>query len=219
MSIEPTITTKAARAITRIEAPVNQEEQTLTARAKSGDPSAFEALVVPHRQRILRLIQRILRNREDAEDAVQIALLQAFSHLDDFQGNAQFSSWLSRIAVNAALMRLRTIKRKCETSLDQMVADEDSLVRFQVIEVRPNPEQNYLARERRAILSAAVRQLGPRNRAVLDLRDTQGLSAKETAQVLGIAASTVKARLHRARLKLMQRAQLMLATKARKLPA
>src|SRR5215469_10725551 len=101
---------------------------------------------MPHRDRILRLTQRILRNREDAEDAVQTVFLDALRHLDGFQGRSQFSSWLTRIALNAAFMRLRSARRRTEMSLDEMF-QRDSADRFQVVEARRNPEQECSVKE------------------------------------------------------------------------
>jgi RNA polymerase sigma-70 factor (ECF subfamily) len=98
---------------------ITTEEATLLASARAGDSAAFECLVTPHWDTLLLVTQRILRNREDAEDAVQTAFLDAFRSLNGFQGRSQFSSWLTRIAMNAALMRLRASRRKSETSLNE----------------------------------------------------------------------------------------------------
>ena len=91
---------------------VTEAEEDLLASARAGDAAAFESLVMPHRDAILRLTQRILRNREDAEDVVQTAFLDALRHLHDFQGRSRFSSWLTRIALNAAFMRLRRPRKR-----------------------------------------------------------------------------------------------------------
>jgi RNA polymerase sigma-70 factor (ECF subfamily) len=98
---------------------ITSDETTLLASARAGDAVAFECLVMPHRHTLLRVTQRILRNREDAEDAVQTAFLDAFRNLNGFRGHSQFSSWLTRIAMNAALMRVRVSRRKKETSLEE----------------------------------------------------------------------------------------------------
>src|SRR5215471_8931128 len=113
-------------------------EASLLASARAGDAAAFASLVMPHRDRILRLTRRILRNREDAEDAVQTTFLDALRHLDGFQGRSRFSSWLTRIALNAAFMRLRSARRRTEMSLEEMV-QRDTAGRFQVVEARRNP--------------------------------------------------------------------------------
>jgi RNA polymerase sigma-70 factor, ECF subfamily len=190
-------------------------EETLLIHARAGDPAAFEILVLPHRERILRLARRILRNPEDAEDVVQIAFLEALRHLDGFEGRSKFSSWLMTIATNAALMRLRGKRNKYEMSLDQLVDGADAPARLNVLEPRPNPEQDCSVKELQAVLAAAVNQLGPRYRRVFHLRHIQELSTKETARALGISVTTVKARLHRARIKLTRTAQSMLAPKRR----
>src|SRR6201997_156793 len=106
---------------------VSNEEESLLACARAGDTAAFASLVMPHREGILRLTQRILRNREDAEDAVQTAFLDALRHLDSFQGRSRFSSWLTRIALNAAFMKLRLSRRRTETSLDEMVERDNAV--------------------------------------------------------------------------------------------
>src|SRR5215469_16863957 len=109
---------------------VREEEESLLASARAGDPEAFANLVMPHRNGILRLTQRILRNREDAEDAVQTAFLDALRHLDGFQGRSRFSSWLTRIALNAVFMRLRSSRRRSERSLDE-IFQRDTAATFQ----------------------------------------------------------------------------------------
>lgn len=194
---------------------VELAEQRLLACARSGDAAAFESLVMPHRDAILRLARRILRNQEDAEDVVQIALLEAFRHLNAFQGRSRFSSWLHRIATNAALMRLRASRHKCEMSLDQITEGEDRPAQFHVVESRPNPEQECSAKEVRAVLGEAIDRLRPLYKEVVHLCDVQELSAKEAARILEVPVGTVKARAHRARRKLTQAVRLMLATKRR----
>jgi RNA polymerase sigma-70 factor (ECF subfamily) len=179
---------------------MTNEEENLLVCARAGDAAAFGSLVMPHRDAILRLTHRILRNREDAEDAVQTAFLDALRHLDAFQGRSRFSSWLTRIALNAAFMRLRAGRRKSETSLDEMVERENA--RLQVVEARPNPEQECSAKELRVLLGQAFDRLGPRYAEVLHMHHVQELSAKEAARILGLPVGTVKARLHRARSRL-----------------
>ena len=192
---------------------VTKEEQHLLLCARAGDAAAFGSLVMPHRDAILRLTHRILRNREDAEDAVQTAFLDALRHLDAFQGRSRFSSWLTRIALNAAFMRLRTSRRKTETSLDELVEREST--RLQVVEVRPNPEQACSAKEVRNLLAKAFDRLGPLYAEVLHMHHVQQLSAKEAARILGVPVGTVKARLHRARSRLTRHVRSMLVCRKR----
>ena len=187
-----------------------EEEENLLACARAGNAAAFGSLVMPHRDAIFRLTQRILRNREDAEDAVQTAFLDALRHLDTFEGRSRFSSWLTRIALNAAFMRLRATRRHCETSLDEM-SERDTVPRFQVVEARPNPEQQCSAKEIRVLLGKAIGRLGPRYAEILHMHHVQELSARDAARILGLPVGTVKARIHRARTKLTRHAQSMLA--------
>jgi len=178
------------------------EESTLLASARAGDSAAFECLVMPHWDALLRVTQRILRNREDAEDAVQSAFLDAFRNLNGFHGRSRFSSWLTRIAMNAALMRLRVSRRKRETSLDEVTETGEARATVHLVETRLNPEQEYLSKEGRILLEKGLKKLRPLHLEVLHLRNVQELSAKETARILELPVGTVKARLHRARTKL-----------------
>jgi RNA polymerase sigma-70 factor, ECF subfamily len=192
---------------------ITSEEATLLASARAGDSAAFECLVMPHRDALLRVTQRILRNREDAEDAVQTAFLDAFRNLNGFQGRSRFSSWLSRIATNAALMRLRVGRRKRETSLDEVAETGEARTRIHLVEARPNPEQEYLSKEGRVLLERGLKKLRPLYVEVLHLRDVQELSGKETARILELPVGTVKARLHRARTKLARHVQSIVTRK------
>jgi len=194
---------------------VTREEARLLACARAGDAAAFGSLVMPHRDAIFRVTRRILRNPDDAEDAVQTAFLEALRHLDSFQGRSQFSSWLTRIAMNAAFMRLRTSRRKSETSLDEMIQGVDRSRRLHLAEARPTPEQEYSAKEVRGLLDKALDRLGPLYVEILHMRDIEELSAKEAARILGVPVGTVKARLHRARARLTQHVQVMLVPKRR----
>ena len=193
---------------------MTREEESLLACARAGDAEAFASLVMPHRDGILRLTQGILRNREDAEDAVQTAFLDALRHLHSFQGRSRFSSWLTRIALNAAFMRLRSSRRRTETSLDEMF-QRDTAARLQVVEARPNPEQECSLKEARVALAKAIDRLGPLYAEVLHLLHVQELSAKEAARILGVSVGTVKSRLHRARSRLTRHLRPMLARRRR----
>ena len=186
---------------------ITNEESTLLASARAGDSGAFESLVMPHWGALLRITQRILRNREDAEDAVQTAFLDAFRNLNGFHGRSRFSSWLTRIAMNAALMRLRMSRRKRETSLDEVTETGEVRGKFHPVELRLNPEQEYLSKESRLLLEKGIKKLRPLHVEVLHLRDVQQLSAKETARLLELPVGTVKARLHRARTTLTRHVQ------------
>ena len=181
---------------------ITGEEATLLASARAGDPAAFEGLVMPHWDALLRVTQRILRNREDAEDAVQTAFLDAFRNLNTFHGRSRFSSWLTRIAMNAALMRLRVSRRKRETSFDEVTETGEARAKFHPVETRLNPEEEYLSREGRVLLQEGLMNLRPLDVEILHLRSVQELSAKETARILELPVGSIKSRLHRARTKL-----------------
>jgi RNA polymerase sigma-70 factor (ECF subfamily) len=181
---------------------IGSEEATLLASAMAGDSVAFESLVMPHWGALLRVTQRILRNREDAEDAFQHALLDAFRNLNSFQGRARFSSWLTRIAMNAALIRLRASRRERAISLDEVFETGEAQARIRLLETRPNPEEEYLSKEDRVLLQRALKKLSPLYVEVLHLHSMRELSAKEAADLLEVPVGTVKARLHRARTKL-----------------
>lgn len=195
---------------------ITAEEATLLASARAGDPAAFECLVMPHWETLLRVTRRILHNREDAEDAVQTAFLEAFRNLNGFHEHSRFSSWLTRIAMNAALMRLRVSRRKRETSLDEVTETGAPRARLHLVERRPNPEQEYLSKEGRLLLQKGLSKLGPLYLEILHLRSVQELSAKETARILELPVGTVKARLHRARTKLTGHVQSIVTRKRRR---
>jgi RNA polymerase sigma-70 factor (ECF subfamily) len=183
---------------------VKDDESALVAVAKSGDISAFETLVSRYDRKIFRLTQNITQNREDAEDAMQEAFLKAFEHLGEFQGNSRFYTWLVRIAVNQALMKLRR-RRSNQVSLDEEVDTGEDMMPREVEDWGPSPEQRYEQTELSAILSGVIGELDPPFRIVFQLRDIEELSTEETAEVLGLSVPAVKSRLLRARLKLRQK--------------
>lgn len=182
---------------------VHDDEGSLVAAAKTGDVTAFEELVNRYERRVFRLTMNITQNREDAEDATQDAFLKSYQHLDNFQGDSRFYTWLVRIAVNEALMRLRR-RRPNISSLDEPVAVESDgdLVPREIEDWGPTPEQRYANTELNSILSGAIGGLEPIYRAVFVLRDVEQISTEETAEMLGISVPAVKSRLLRARLKL-----------------
>src|SRR6266436_192913 len=184
-----------------LEAGRGSDAQLLTA-AKSGHSVAFGELFNRYKRRIFHLTQRIVRNHEDAEDVVQEAFQLAFIHLQDFKGGARFSTWLSSIAINVALMKLRKKARKVEVSIDEHSESEDTSFRDAVTDLAPNPEQDCLRRERARILREALAELRPNARRVLELYELEGRSIKEIAQGLGISVPAVKARLFHARPKM-----------------
>jgi|SRR5579859_2657505 len=172
--------------------------------SKKGDAAAFEQLVKRYDRRLLRISHTVTRNREDSEDAVQEALLKAFQNLADFREDSQFSTWLIRITMNQSLMKLRKRTRK-EVSLDEDFQADGEVLPLDVPDRAPSPEQLCWASELRDILVRTVEGLRPILRTVFVLRDVEGLSIEQTAQVLNLSQSAVKARLWRVRLQLRER--------------
>ena len=179
-------------------------EASLVAAAKAGDISAFESLVNRYERKIFRLAQHITQNTEDAEDVSQEAFLKAYEHLGEFQGNSRFYTWLVRIAVNQALMKLRKRRTK-EVSLDEDIETEENSMPRDVEDWGPSPEERYSQEELARILSQVIGELDPAFRVVFQLRDVDELSTEETAEAMGISVPAVKSRLLRARLKLREK--------------
>jgi RNA polymerase sigma-70 factor (ECF subfamily) len=183
---------------------VKDDEPILVAAAKAGDISAFETLVGRYERKIFRLAQNITQNKEDAEDVMQEAFLKAYEHLGEFQGNSRFYTWLVRIAVNQALMKLRK-RRPNQVSLDEEVDTGEELMPREVEDWGPSPEERYKQSELGGILSSTITELDPSFRIVFQLRDIEEMSTEETAEALGLSIPAVKSRLLRARLKLRQK--------------
>ncbi|MGD0543622.1 MAG: sigma-70 family RNA polymerase sigma factor [Candidatus Acidiferrales bacterium] len=183
---------------------VKEDEPVLVAAAKAGDISAFETLVSRYERKIFRLAQNITQNREDAEDVMQEAFLKAYEHLSGFQGNSRFYTWLVRIAVNQALMKLRK-RRPNQVSIDEDVKTGDDLIPREIEDWGPSPEDRYKQSELAGILNSTIADLDPPFRIVFQLRDIEELSTEETAEALGLSVPAVKSRLLRARLKLRQK--------------
>jgi RNA polymerase sigma-70 factor (ECF subfamily) len=177
------------------------DEATLVAQLRAGDEAAFEQVVRAYGGRLLAVARRIVGSEEDARDVVQDAFMNAFKSLDRFEGNAKLSTWLHRIVVNAALMRLRTRKRKPEQSIETMLPsfleDGHHEERFQSWD---EPIDKVMERaENRELVRQQIDALPEGYRTVLVLRDIEGLDTEETANVLGLSVNATKIRLHRAR--------------------
>src|SRR5262252_6136552 len=181
------------------------DELALVQAAKKGDLEAFSELVNRYDRNVFRIAQHITQNREDAEDVVQDAFLKAYENLGQFQGQSKFYTWLVRIAVNEALMKLRRRRPERMVSLDEEVKTEDDSLPREVADWSPNPEQMYTQAELRDILTRTIQGLPPGFRTVFVLRDVEGLSTEETAQALELSIPAVKSRLLRARLQLRER--------------
>jgi len=171
---------------------------------RDGDVSAFGELVDRYDCKLLRIAEHITHNREDSQDAVQEAFLKAFQHVGDFREQSQFSTWLFRITVNQALMKLRKRRTIKEISLDDDSKADGDIFPREVADWAPNPEELYRTCELRTILVNAFEELRPTLRTVFVLRDIEGLSINQTAEVLDLSPTAVKTRLLRARLQLRE---------------
>jgi RNA polymerase sigma-70 factor, ECF subfamily len=177
-------------------------DDVLVAAAKDGDEHAFGVLIERHHQRVLALALRYVRVREDAEDIVQQTSQKAFVYLHRFEGKSSFSTWLTRIAINEALMLLRRGRLLREVSIDESSNREETSRDLELSDSSPNPEASCLRREAARILSAAMHKLKPPVRTVVELRELGELSTRETALRMGLSVGTVKTRVFHGRRKL-----------------
>jgi RNA polymerase sigma factor (sigma-70 family) len=174
-------------------------EAMLVAAAKRKQQGAFEQLCERSAQRILRTTLRITRNREDAEDAVQDAFLKAFTHIKDFDGRSSFSTWLTRIAINSALMLLRKRRLGREISVDSFADQNEKGQVWEISDPTPGPETQYLQEERERMLWDAISTLRPSVRKVVELQLSRDCAMKETAKTTGISVCAAKSRLFHAK--------------------
>jgi RNA polymerase sigma-70 factor (ECF subfamily) len=183
---------------------VADDDLNLVHASKNGDVTAFEQLVKRYDRKLLRIAHNVTHNTEDSQDAVQETFLKAFQHLGQFREDSKFSTWLIRITVNQSLMKLRKRATR-DVSLDEDFQADGDMLPMEAADWAPNPEQLYWASELRDILVNTLSQLRPILRAVFVLRDIEGLSTDQTAEVLNLSHTAVKARLWRARLQLRER--------------
>lgn len=175
------------------------EEERMHAAAKYGDRVAFGELFDSFAGKLLQTALRITRNREDAEDAVQEAYLSAMLHLQNFDGRSQLSTWLTRIAINAALMKLRRNRRLREVPMEMKANSVEEPEEFEFVGEEPNPEQSYVEHESQRILREAVLHLRPTLRMAVEHYHLKERSIQETAEMLDISMEAVKGRLYQAR--------------------
>ena len=187
-------------------------DERLVAVAKMGDRTVFGELLRRHVGTMFRVAHRIIRHREDAEDAVQESFLSAYVHLDSFDGRAKFSTWLVRIATNAALMKVRKRKNRLsrEIPLENTAVAFDPCPKYEFKDFSPNPEEICEKEEREAALRDAIAKLRPSLRKVIELYQLQECSLRETAKVLGISLAAAKGRLFHARTALRRNKALLL---------
>jgi len=180
-------------------------EQMLVIAAKNGDEQAFETLFKRHRQKILRIVLRYVHVREDAEDIVQLSFQKAFVYLHKFEGKSSFSTWLTRIAINEALMLVRRGRALREIPVDDSHDQGGAVSAMEIPDASPDPETSYLRRERVQILSETLGNLRPGMRKAIELRELAELSTEETARRMGVSVATVKGRLFHAKKKLREK--------------
>jgi RNA polymerase sigma factor (sigma-70 family) len=170
----------------------------LVTAAKLGEHWAFSELWNRHSKKIFNTMYRVTRNRQDAEDALQDAFLKTFLHLKNFNGRSSFSTWLTRIAINSALMILRRKRSHAEVSMDGS-ADGETWQNWEVPDRRVNTEEHYARRERERHLRRAIHRLRPTLRDVIEIQQAHDGSVREIAEVAGISIAATKSRLLRAR--------------------
>jgi RNA polymerase sigma-70 factor (ECF subfamily) len=178
---------------------VDWANQHLVATALNGDYAAFSALCEIHSAHLLRTINRITRNSEDAEDALQDTLMRAFIHLNSFDGRAQFVTWMTRIAINSALMILRKRRRHVMVSIDAGFEEEDRFCPTEVADNADDPECLLLKSEADEWLRRGIGDLDYKLRIALETWVAQGSSTKEGARRLNISTAAFKARITRAK--------------------
>jgi len=180
-------------------------DEVLVERAKAGDLLAFESLVSQYRSRIFRTVYRITAHRQDAEDAMQDAFFRAYRGLGQFQGNSSFGTWLTRIAINQALMCLRKRRGGGLMWFDPSIETEDGSILLEIPEWRPDPEQEALKTETAGMLHHAVSRLPQPFQRAFVMRYIDDFTTEEVARELGISVAAVKSRVSRARRHLRER--------------
>jgi RNA polymerase sigma factor (sigma-70 family) len=173
-------------------------DEALVAASKIGDHSSFVELWTRHSNRAFKMVYRITGNRDDAEDAIQDAWMKAYMHLNNFDGRAKFSTWLTRIAINSALMTLRRKRAHPETSMDWS-ADGETWQQWEMTDKRANIEEHYVRKETERHLKRAIHRLRPALRTIIEIQQAHEGSVKEISEVAGISVAAAKSRLLRAR--------------------
>ncbi len=187
------------------------ESLRLAALAKQGDTAAFEALVTAYERMVYNVVYRMMPNQEDAKDISQEVFLKAYRYLDRFDQKASFSTWIYKIAVNTAIDEMRRRKGKETISLDWEFEGEDGAQKKQYQPDGPSVEEQVLEKEGLSEIWRAMAKLSAEHRTVITLRDVEGLSYTEIAEITGASLGTVKSRLARGRLALKE---LIIAQKA-----
>jgi RNA polymerase sigma-70 factor (ECF subfamily) len=190
------------------------EEWAVVQQAIAGNADAQEHLFAPHTRRLYRIAFALLHNKEDAEDALQDGLCKAYASLRSFQGRSSFSTWLTRIVINSALMARRRKSAHPEASLDEILVSQPEQLLHGGVDARPDPERTCAEVEINALVEENVRQLPPALQAAFRLHAMNGISGPESSKALGISPSAFKSRIFRARGKLACGLQRSLAISA-----
>ncbi|MGD0446289.1 MAG: sigma-70 family RNA polymerase sigma factor [Edaphobacter sp.] len=191
----------------------------LVTRAQNGEYLAYVELCRRHREMVFRTALRITRNPDDAEDVLQDSWMRAFAHIGSFDQRSAFSTWVTQIAINSALMTMRRRRTRRELSLDDPI-DSDNHKIIEMLEPSRNPEERCLETERTRLVRQAIKRLPPKLRTAIELRQFHEGSIRELAMLAGVSLPTMKSRLLRARLRLREPLSKALRTRsvARVLP-
>ena len=181
---------------------VAQRDIDLLTEARAGSDAAFEEIQRFYSPRLYRRIHSIIRNREDAEDALQDTFLRAFAALNSFQGRSQFSTWLMKIAINTALMAIRRRRARPEVSFEPRSDHGDEIASLDIVDKALNPEQVCIRKQQHYNMARAIERLDPKSRSAVAIWVSKDCSMKEAAESLNVSVASVKARLHRARKRL-----------------
>jgi len=193
----------------------NTDEAGLIARILAGEKELFHELIGPYERMVYLTLFSIVKNESEAEDGAQEAVISAYRHLGSFRGDAKFSTWLTMIAINEGRKRLRKAKGRAEDSIDEQIEElEGDYTPAPLTDWREIPLEALERKELREALRVAVTELPDIYRQVFALRDLEEMNIEETAEALGITTSTVKVRLHRARIMLQKRLVPFLKTTA-----
>lgn len=171
----------------------------VAASAQAGSPDAFEELYLTYSRRLYKTILSITRNPHDAEEALQDTFLRAYLAIKTFEGKSKIYSWLTRIAINSALMTLRRQRSRPEVLFDPQPDDRSAVIAFEVVDPAPNPEDLCVVNQRRYRTLRAIHRLNPQLRAPIRMQLMRGWSVREISRALNISESAVKSRLSRAR--------------------
>jgi RNA polymerase sigma-70 factor (ECF subfamily) len=178
---------------------MDRNEKLLVSKAKAGDVAAFEQLIEAYQKKVYNLALRMTGNQEDAADLAQEAFIRVFRSISGFKEQSSFSTWIYRITTNVCLDEIRKRKNRKVISIDEDIHMDDGEMKRQIVSDDPLPDEMAERAELRNIVNDAINSLPEDQKVVITLRDLNGLSYEEIAQVLGIPGGTVKSRINRAR--------------------